>query len=69
MTKVCTPDFFERVRAFGLDSDLPVFVVGLPRSGTTLVEQILASHSRVFGAGRSNWLTTPWLRSADKVRT
>ena len=29
----------------------PVFVFGLPRSGTTLVEQILASHSRVFGAG------------------
>ena len=51
MIKVCTPDFFERVRGFGLDSELPVFVVGLPRSGTTLVEQILASHSRVFGAG------------------
>ena len=46
-----TPDFFERVRGFGLDSQLPVFVVGLPRSGTTLIEQILASHSQVFGAG------------------
>jgi hypothetical protein len=34
-----------------LPSELPVFVVGLPRSGTTLVEQILASHSKVFGAG------------------
>ena len=33
------------------DSRLPVFVVGMPRSGTTLVEQILASHPRVFGAG------------------
>jgi tetratricopeptide (TPR) repeat protein len=32
-------------------SELPVFVVGMPRSGTTLVEQICASHSRVFGAG------------------
>jgi tetratricopeptide (TPR) repeat protein len=32
-------------------SALPVFVVGMPRSGTTLVEQILASHSEVFGAG------------------
>ena len=32
-------------------SELPVFVVGLPRSGTTLVEQVLASHSRVFAAG------------------
>ena len=34
-----------------LESELPVFIVGLPRSGTTLIEQILASHSRVFGAG------------------
>ncbi len=38
----------------GLESDLPVFVVGMPRSGTTLVEQILASHSQVFGAGELN---------------
>ena len=33
------------------DSDLPVLVVGMPRSGTTLVEQILASHPQVAGAG------------------
>ena len=32
-------------------SELPVFIVGMPRSGTTLVEQICDSHSRVFGAG------------------
>jgi hypothetical protein len=32
-------------------SRMPVLVVGLPRSGTSLVEQILASHSEVFGAG------------------
>jgi tetratricopeptide (TPR) repeat protein len=32
-------------------SAVPLFVLGMPRSGTTLVEQILASHSRVFGAG------------------
>ena len=43
--------FLRRVRGFGLESELPVFVVGLPRSGTTLIEQILASHSRVFAAG------------------
>ena len=48
---VCTPEFFARVRGFGSESALPVFVVGLPRSGTTLIEQILASHSQVFGAG------------------
>src|SRR5579863_3688011 len=35
----------------GLDSDLPVFIVGMPRSGTSLVEQILASHPQVYGAG------------------
>jgi tetratricopeptide (TPR) repeat protein len=35
----------------GYPSELPVFVVGMPRSGTTLVEQILASHAKVFGAG------------------
>ncbi|MEQ8857878.1 MAG: sulfotransferase [Pseudomonadales bacterium] len=35
----------------GLDTSLPVFVVGMPRSGTTLVEQLLAGHSRIHGAG------------------
>ena len=37
--------------AHGVRSELPVFVVGMPRSGTTLVEQILASHPQVHGAG------------------
>ena len=44
-------DFFEQKRDLGCDSDLPVFIVGLPRSGTTLVEQILASHGSIHGAG------------------
>ena len=35
----------------GNNSTLPVFVVGMPRSGTTLVEQIIAGHSRIHGAG------------------
>jgi Flp pilus assembly protein TadD len=43
--------YFERVEGFGLDTELPVFVVGMPRSGTSLVEQILASHPLVHGAG------------------
>jgi hypothetical protein len=37
--------------AKGSDSPLPVFIVGMPRSGTTLVEQILASHPQVYGGG------------------
>jgi Flp pilus assembly protein TadD len=45
----CTPEFFQR--GGGSDSELPVFIFGLPRSGTTLVEQILASHPQVHGAG------------------
>jgi tetratricopeptide (TPR) repeat protein len=46
-----TPAFFERMRGFGLETERPVFIVGLPRSGTTLTEQILAAHSQVYGAG------------------
>ena len=41
----------------GVDSDLPVFIVGMPRSGTTLVEQILASHPDVHGAGELPYIT------------
>lgn len=46
-----TPVFFASVVGWGSSSELPVFIVGMPRSGTSLVEQIAASHSRVFGAG------------------
>jgi tetratricopeptide (TPR) repeat protein len=51
MIATCTAPFFERVRGYGLETGRPVFVVGLPRSGTTLAEQILASHPDVFAAG------------------
>jgi tetratricopeptide (TPR) repeat protein len=46
---VCTREFFERRAGSGVDSTAPIFVVGLPRSGSTLIEQILASHSAVEG--------------------
>lgn len=46
--------YFTRVQDFGLEAECPVFIVGLPRSGTTLVEQILASHSQVHGTGEPN---------------
>lgn len=46
-----TPEFFQRYRGFGHPSRLPVFVLGLPRSGSTLIEQILSSHPLVHGAG------------------
>ena len=44
-------DFFADRRRFGVGTDWPVFIVGLPRSGTTLVEQILAAHPLLHGAG------------------
>jgi hypothetical protein len=48
---VFTRELMQRMRGGGDPSRVPVFVVGMPRSGTTLIEQILASHSKVFGAG------------------
>ena len=51
LTQAFSREFFARDQACISDSQRPVFIVGLPRSGTTLVEQILASHPRLFGAG------------------
>jgi tetratricopeptide (TPR) repeat protein len=42
---------YDHRRHIGNDSTLPVFVLGMPRSGTTLIEQILAGHSQIHGAG------------------
>ena len=47
--RVCTPAFFAAREGWGLDDPSPIFVLGLPRSGSTLIEQILASHSLVEG--------------------
>ena len=49
--KRSTPALFSAAAGWGNRSELPVFIVGMPRSGTSLVEQIAASHSHVFGGG------------------
>jgi tetratricopeptide (TPR) repeat protein len=46
-----TPDVFANRPWVGNPSETPVFIVGMPRSGSTLVEQILSSHPQAFGAG------------------
>ena len=56
------PAYFERVRGSGINSERPVFIIGLPRSGTTLTEQILASHPEVFGAGELGWSGSTFAR-------
>jgi tetratricopeptide (TPR) repeat protein len=47
--EVCTREFFAAREGWGCPSEAPIFVIGLPRSGSTLIEQILASHSQVEG--------------------
>ena len=47
--EVCTAAFFAERKGVGAPDPDPIFIVGLPRSGSTLLEQILASHSQVEG--------------------
>lgn len=48
--------FFQKHILSGFKSKQPIFIVGMPRSGTTLVEQIIASHPEVYGAGELAYL-------------
>jgi Flp pilus assembly protein TadD len=55
LIRVYTPEELSRARVSASDSTRPVFVVGMPRSGTSLVEQIIASHPAARGAGELNF--------------
>jgi len=57
MEKVVTKQFFDSNTERGCDSDVPVFILGMPRSGTSLLEQILSSHPDTFGAGELKIMT------------
>jgi Flp pilus assembly protein TadD len=57
------PAFFENARGFGSESQVPVFIVGMPRSGSSLVEQILTYHPEAAGVGELRDLP----RLADKL--
>jgi tetratricopeptide (TPR) repeat protein len=60
LIETATPTLFSAVAAWGNPSHMPVFIVGMPRSGTSLIEQIAASHSRVFGAGERKDISGIW---------
>lgn len=51
LKSIFSAEFLRGFPDAGLDDDTPIFILGMPRSGSSLVEQILASHPDVFGAG------------------
>jgi tetratricopeptide (TPR) repeat protein len=55
-----TPNFFAANKAFGVGDETPLLIVGMPRSGTTLVEQILSSHPAVAAGGELRF----WVKRA-----
>ena len=57
LKKIYTKDFFSNMEGLGHDSDVPIFIVGMPRSGTTLTEQIISSHPDVFGGGELSFIS------------
>jgi len=68
--EVFSPDFFSNHRDSGDPDRTPVFILGMPRSGTSLVEQILASHPDVYGAGELKDLgkVLASIRTSDKAK-
>lgn len=66
---VCTTELFERLKGVGHDAPDPIFILGLPRAGSTLLEQILASHSKVDGTMELHDILdlAKRLRGRDKV--
>lgn len=53
---VFSPKLLEEQAGFGDPNLRPIFIVGMPRSGSTLIEQILASHPEIYGAGEVKYL-------------
>lgn len=51
LKKTYYKEIFEKYRSIGNQSEIPVFIVGMPRSGSSLIEQIISSHPEAAGAG------------------
>jgi tetratricopeptide (TPR) repeat protein len=70
MIQTCDSELLERAGAADFSKPGPIFVLGMPRSGSTLIEQILASHSMVEGGGELPYIVmlTSSLAGADKKR-
>lgn len=70
ITNIFTEEKIEYLRTFAHASTLPIFIIGMPRSGTTLVEQIIASHPDVYGAGELAHLNNiiQWPMDLDNIK-
>ncbi|MEO8331090.1 MAG: sulfotransferase [Gallionella sp.] len=69
MEEIFNQEAIDRMRGGGDASELPIFVLGMPRSGTTLTEQIIASHPDVYGAGELPDLLRIAHRKTDPAAT
>ena len=65
LIEICTPEFFAARAGQGCDAPDPVFVLGMPRAGSTLVEQILSSHSLIEGTSELPDIPVLARRAAD----
>ena len=63
--KVFTSEFIQTWQNVGHHSSISIFILGMPRSGTTLVEQIVASHRQVFGGGELEYFR----KAVEGIRT
>jgi tetratricopeptide (TPR) repeat protein len=68
LVRTRTRDAIASAAATGSDSERPVFVIGMPRSGTSLVEQIIASHADARGAGELNFWRVVARRHEETMR-
>ncbi len=69
LIEALTADFYESAPTSAVESERPIFIVGMPRSGTTLTEQILASHSEVAAGGELSMLLQVSYQIGDLSRS
>ena len=69
LKNVVTRELLDRYRDAGHESARPIFIVGMPRSGTTLTEQIISSHPSVYGAGELNLFSQAIHHVAEELQT
>tara|TARA_B100001123_G_scaffold382087_1_gene452974 strand:+ start:707 stop:2260 length:1554 start_codon:yes stop_codon:yes gene_type:complete len=53
--KIFNSSFYKKYKKIGNENTSPIFILGMPRSGTTLIEQIISSHPKVFGGDELNY--------------